>query len=84
MKSQPRKMWEELSVVNTYRIDKGKFLVVVIGADDPTYLEIDEKAKAMATKEAKKLGYPKLRKVGEIGRFGQNELTLQRFYFKKD
>jgi len=81
--NQPRKMWEDLTVVKTYKIDQGNILIVVMGADDPTYLEMDDKAKEMARKEANKLGFPKLRKVGGIGRFGQNEMTLQRFYFKK-
>lgn len=80
MKAYPRKLWEELTVVEIEK--KNNTLIVTIGADDPLMLE-KYVAKKLAIDTARKQNYKKLAGVGDIRLFGQNALALRKFYYEK-
>lgn len=83
MKNQPRKFWNEITVVKVAKLGyKKEILVVTVGADDPTTLET-ERAKNLAVKVASKKGFKTKAGFGEIKLFGQNALTLREFYYEK-
>ena len=61
---------------------KGRNLVVVVGADDPSELDTN-KAIEVASKEAKRKGYKEALDLSSIRTFGQNNLAKRKFYYGK-
>ena len=80
MMKEPRKYWEELTVVELFKEKHGHKLVVIVGADEPMRLEKKE-AMELAKKVAHKNGFHKMDGMGEIKLNGQNAMATRDFYY---
>jgi hypothetical protein len=77
-----RKFWEEYTVIELYKEDRGRKLVVIVGADEPLLLEKKE-ANELAMKVAHKNGFHKANGKGEVQVHGQNALATREFYYER-